>query len=498
MVNLDRRQFLAAGGLGVGGLALTLAGCSSAATAPHTTAAAKTAKGTITWWDQFQPLQKLEQSTFDAYSKKHAGVSVKYTVYDPNNLSSALQLAEKSNQLPDVFTNALGVPDLGLVQNKWVAPIELTVASKKAIGEQNLLDGLHTFKGKVYTFPMFTYAQHSTLNYFNKDLVEKAGGDPDAGPKTWDGFRSLARKMTKNGGGSVYGWIEGLMLTDRMRAHVIDLASGAGAHLSFVQNSADSPGVADARTGEYVFDSEPFLDTFEFLHSLVEDKVMFPSSTSLDVRTARARWAAGVGGMFFDGPWNVGVLNTQFEDFVKKTGVTNMPTPSGKVAIANGPTGGVFWVSSTSSNVDVANEILNQFTTADYAAGLAKNMDQPPANLDAVKHADVPSVYKKSVALMSDTVSLAPSAIVKNPNVAAVLAEMKEIRPTLGEITQGYLGGNISNIKSALTKYQSDLSAERERAMKVVNAQGKKTSLDDWIFTNAKVGTDYDSSKYAS
>jgi multiple sugar transport system substrate-binding protein len=492
MANLNRRQFLAVGG--TGGLALLLAACSTDGAKGGGTAA-KVAKGEIAWWDQFQPLQKLEQGTFDAYAKKHAGVNVKYTVYDPNNLASALQLAQKSGQLPDVFSNGFGVPDSVLVQKKWVAPLALTAAAKTAVGADNLLEGLHVFDGKTYTFPLFSFRQHSTLTYFNKDLVDKAGGDPDTGPSTWDDFRSLARKIQKGGAA---GWIEGLTLTDRLRAHVVDLASGAGAKLAFTQNSADAPGVADWRTGDYAFTSAPFLDTFEFLQSLVKDKVMFPSSTSLDVRTARARWAAGSGGLFFDGSWNVGVLQGQFQDFVKNTGVADMPTPDGKVQIANGPTGGVFWISADSESTDVATEILNQFTTADYAAGLAENMDQPPANLDAVEKAKVPGVYKKGVGLMRDGVHLAPSPIVKNANVAAVLAEMKQIRPSLGEIAQGYLGGNIGDIKSALTTFQSDLSAERDRAIEVVNGQGLKTSLDDWTFPDAKSGTDYDASKYSS
>lgn len=497
MVKLDRRQFIVAGGLGAGVLAMTLAGCSrSSAQKPST--APTTADGAISWWDQFQPLQKLEESTFAAYGKAHSGASVKHTVYDPNNMGSALQLAQQSNQLPDVFTNVFGVPDMVLVQKKWVTPIELTAASKKMIGSEFLLPGLHVFDGKIYSFPMFSFRQHSTLTYFNKDVVEKAGGDPEKGPATWDDFRSLARGITKAGSGNMYGWIEGLTLTDRIRAHLVDLAIGAGADLSLVSNSADSPGVADVKTGDYVFDSAPFIDSFEFLNSLVKDGSMFPSSTSLDVRTARARWAAGSGGLFFDGSWNVGVLKTQFADSIAKSGVTNLPTPDGKAKISNGPAGGVFWISADSANPGTASGILNTFATSEYATGLAENMDQPPSDLEVVKKADVPALYKRAVSLMSDSVTLAPSAIVKNPNVAAVLAEMRQIRPTLGEIAQGYLGGNISNIKSTLTDYSSKLSTERDRAIKAVSAKGSKTSLDDWVFKDYKAGTDYDASKYNS
>lgn len=500
MTNLNRRNFIAVGSLSASSVVLALAGCTRSSAQQNGSSAAPGGTGEISWWDEFQPLQKLEESTFATYSKDHPGVTVKHTVYDPNNMGSALQLAQQSNQLPDVFTNLLGVPDMELVQNKWVAPIDLTEASKSNIGSKFLLPGLHVFEGKTYSFPLFTFRQHSTLTYFNKSAVEKAGGDPAKGPSSWDDFRSLARAITKSrsSAGGMYGWIEGLKLTDRMRARVIDLATGAGAQLSLVSNSPDSPGVADAKSGDYVFDSAPFVDTFEFLKSLVTDGSMFPSSTSLDVRTARARWAAGSGALFFDGSWNVGVLKTQSPDFIDGTGVANLPTPDGNAKVSNGPSSGVFWVSARSSHPDVASGVLNTFTTPQYSTGLAENMDQPPADLEAVAKANVPALYKDSVSIMRNSVTLAPSAIVKNPNVAAVLAEMQQIRPSLGEIVQGYLGGNISNVKSALSDYNSKLSTERDRAIKAVAAKGVKTSLDDWVFKGYTPGSDYDASKYSS
>lgn len=472
MTNVDRRTFLALSGVaGLAG-ALGLSGCGRAGPVPDAT-------GTITWWDQFQPLETLQQRTFDAVTGRLDGVTVDYTVYDPAALGQALQLAQQSGQVPDVFTNGFGVPELVLVENEWVRPIELSAEARARIPEGSLLEGVHTFDGELYSFPLFTPRQHATLTYFDRRAVEAAGGDPDEGPRTWDEFRALANAMTTS---SSYGWIEGLALTDRLRQHVIDLATGAGAVLSFSGNGADTPGVADARTGEYPFDTGEFLDVFEFLGSLVSDGVMFPSSTSLDVRTARARWVGGDGGLFFDGAWNVGVLNGQYPDALGTLGLTDMPTPDGVVRAMNGPVGGSFWLSSSSTDAGAVNEIFSYMTTERYARELAAAMDQPPADVAAVLAADVPDAYKRAVSLMQQNVRLAPSPIVRNPAVGAVLSEMKQIRPNLGEIAQGYLGGNVDDLRSELRSYRSRLSAERDRAIGVVRSRGLEVSLDDWRF----------------
>lgn len=477
MAAIDRRTFLALSG--TAGLAATLglAGCSSS-----TSATAR--PGTVTWWDEFQPLQALEQKTFDAYTRAHAGTTIDYTVYDPSSLGSALQLAQQSGQLPDVFTNGFGVPDLALVDNGWVQPIELSAEARARFGD-TLVEGLHLFDGKLYSFPLFTARQHATLSWFDRRTVERAGGDPDEGPRTWDEYRAVARRITRQG--DAHGWIEGLTLTDRMRQHVVDLATGAGADLCFTESSADTPGVADARTGEYPYDGEAFVQAFEFLGAMVRDGVMFPSSTSLDVRTARARWAGGAAALFLDGPWNAGVLNAQFPDFLARTGVGAMPTPDGMARAVNGPPGGSFWLARTSSDPQAVNDILTTMTTDAYATGMAGAMDQPPRDVDAVADADVPELYKRAVRLMQDSVRIAPSPIARNPAVGAVLSEMNQVRPTLGEITQGYLGGNVDDVKAELTSYTSRLSTERDRAIAVVRQRGRDVSVDDWRFTTDEI-----------
>jgi multiple sugar transport system substrate-binding protein len=234
------------------------------------------------------------------------------------------------------------------------------------------------------------------------------------------------------------------------------------------------------------------------MKAIQQDNSLFPASTSLDAKTARARFAAGSAGMNFDGPWNVGVLNKDFKEFVTKLNVGQIPAPKDKTStfVHRGPNGGDFWISSQSKNPVVGAKILENFNTDDYYIKLAEGMDQPPLNLAAVDKANVLPQYKKGIKYFQDVVVLEPSPLVKNPEVAQVQAEMKDIRPNIGEIVQGALAGSISDWKTALKTYSDKLTAERDRALKVIQGKGVKVSIDDWIFPNWDQTKDYGSQFY--
>ncbi|MEU8364779.1 hypothetical protein AB0C27_53085 [Nonomuraea sp. NPDC048882] len=77
-----------------------------------------------------------------------------------------------------------------------------------------------------------------------------------------------------------------------------------------------------------------------------------------------------------------------------------------------------------------------------------------------------------------------------------MISETKEQRPTLGEITQGILSGEITDIGRTLREHNGKLAAERERATRVVSGKGVRVSLDDWAFPNWKRGEDYTAEMY--
>src|SRR5699024_4934034 len=132
---------------------------------------------TLQWWDHYAPLEELLQQNFDAYTSENPNVAVERTLYNLPDLGQSLQLAFNSDQAPDVHAIAsLMVPTPRLVQDGWFAPIQ-EHGSEEFLGrfpEGTLLDGLHSFDGQLYSFPMFSFRSSSSLLWFNKTLVEEA------------------------------------------------------------------------------------------------------------------------------------------------------------------------------------------------------------------------------------------------------------------------------------------------------------------------------------
>lgn len=482
MQPLSRRRFLQATGLAV--TATTLAACGGSdgpGDEPGKPA------GPITWWDQFQPLADLEKDLFATYEKE-TGVKVDYTVYNPEKQGQALQLAKQSGELPDVFTLAgLGIPPAQLQAAGWFAPLELSDEAKGKLPEGALLTGLTDFDGKTYSFPQFSFRQHTTLTWFSSDVLEQAGLDSATPPTSYDDFRAACRSIQKKGGGKTAGVLLPLQFTDRMGAHLQDLAQAAG----------HTGEAFDWKTGAFAYHSDAFVQALDFLLSLKKDKVLFSASSSMDARKGRARWAAGSAGFFFDGPWNIGVVVDDFAKIADKTGVGTVPVPEAGTSpqLYAGPQGGTFWVKADSESVSAASELLGRILDPEYQIGLAENMDQPPIDLEAVKKADVHDAYKQATELFAEQVFLAPSPVVKNPEVAKVQAEMKTIDPDLGTIVQGAFSGDVTDVRGALKKLSDQSEAERERALKKVQAKAE-VSVDDWTFANWAPGADYGSDKY--
>ena len=478
--NLSRREFLKMSGLGAIGLGLS------------TNLLPILAQDEIVmqWWDHFLPLQPLTESVFAAYNEANPNVTVEYTVFSPPDLGQALQLAYPNDQAPDVHALAgVNLPIPALQSEGWFAPLEphITEEWKGTLPESIFIEGRTTFDGELYSFPIFSFRWHEALVWYDNQVLAGAGYDPEVGPRTWDEFRDAARKITENGDGTVFGWTQGVGHIGRMGATLTRLAHLAGAS-----------GEIDWTTGEYAHGSDAYVNALEFLVSMEHDGSLFPTGITIDTRNARARWASGSGGLFLDGPWNPGVLQGNFPEFLDMVGVAQAPVPeAGMTAYTYSlPKSGDFWISAQSAYPEHGAAILQQFTSEDYQIRLAERMDQPPLDLDTVDKANVHPTYSKSMDFFREIVRLSPDPLVKNPAVAEVLSRMDDVRPNLGEIVQGAIAGEIDDIRGTLQEYADKLSAQRESALAEAQAAGFEVSLDDWVFSNWEPGVDYTSDLY--
>jgi multiple sugar transport system substrate-binding protein len=433
---------------------------------------------TITWWDIYQPLIPLHQKMWESYARTHPA-KVAYTGMNPSDMMQALQLAVRSNQSPDVFNVPTGgaATLASLHAAKWFAPLDPSFVFDKPFQTETLAEGFTRFDGKQYSFPLFSFRWHSTSAWF--DTAAVAPGAIDDASGSWETMRAVAASATRNG---KYGLLLPLQFASRMSDHLSDLAMAAGA-----------AGPINWKTGEYAYSSAEYVAALEFLLSFQKDRTLHPASSSVDARQGRARWAAGEAAFFFDGPWNSGVLTNSFGAFLPRVAAIDVPAPRGTTgkSVQHAPATGTFFISSQSKHAKQASDVLQLMTTEDYYIALAERMDQPPLDLSAVEKAKVHATYKKVVADFRTVVKLAPDPLIRNPAVAKVYGEMRDVTPGLGEIIQGAFSGSFDNPKPVLQQLDDQMNAERDRAIKVARQAGGQVSADDWVFADWKKGVDY-------
>ncbi|WP_419999547.1 ABC transporter substrate-binding protein [Streptomyces boninensis] len=485
MTTLSRRALL--GAIGAAGATAALGACSTAPSAGKSSGGGKGLK----WWDHFNPLQDLHKEVFAEF-QKDTGIPVEYTPQQTGKMGQALQLARQSHQLPDVFTNAgLQLPPQALVKAGWFQPMELSEKALSRLPDDALVDGINVIDGKVYNFPLFHLRQYWAATWFNKELVEKAGLDPDSPPETYDEFRKAALAVRKKGGGDAYAWMLALGQPPRLREQIGFLAQAGG----FEGHAMDG---VRYKTGEIAFHDDAYVHAIEFWLSLKKDKLLVPGTESFVDKDARARWAAGTAAFYFDGPWCAGVVSRDLKQFADKLGVGPMlvAEKGAPVTAYRPPSEGPFWISGESKKQKDASRLLEYFTRPEHYVKLAAKMDQPPLDLDAIDKADVHPTYKQVVALFQDAVFKAPAPAKKNPDVAKVQAEQKSPQPQLGEVVQGLFSGDLTSVRGELKKLSDRNAKDREQAMAKAKKKGAKVDVDSWAFPNWEPRKDYTADMY--
>lgn len=447
--------------------------------------------GKLTWWDQFLPTQAVAKELFAEFAEQDGGAPVDYTVYDPTKMGQAIQLAKQSKQMPDIFTLAgVGEPAYSLWQQEWFAPVELDEKVVEGFPEGTLLPGITIFDDKTYGVPLASFRKNDSLNWFNVKMFDQAGLDPEAPPQTYDEFRQAAQKI-KDANDGAAGWVAPLQFVERVSTEIHQLAEAAG---------SPSSGGVDLKTGEIVVDSDFYLNAVDLWRSLQRDGLMFPGSSSLNARTARARWAAGAGGMFLDGQYCIGVVMQEFEQFAEFVGVGPVPVPDAgtKAAINHSPRspGNTLFIASEAKNPETASRLLSFIATKEAQQRYVGGMNFPPLYPDVVADSEAHPLFTKALEYFEEADFLAPDPIVRNAEVSQVTGETKEIEPGLGDIVAGLLSGDVPDAKKALTTLRDATSKERDRAIKKIADSGAEVSLGDWAFPDWKRGVDFGPDAY--
>jgi multiple sugar transport system substrate-binding protein len=316
---------------------------------------------TLTMWTR-SATQEQSQQLVDAYNESHEN-QVDLTVIPNDNYNQQVTSAAGSDELPDIFA-----ADVVFVPNFVEQGLFLDITER--IDALDYADALAPSHIEVGTLDDAKYVVPHTLDlsvlFYNKDLYEQAGLDPEQPPETLEEMAEHARAIRELGG-DTYGTFWG---GDCGGCYVFTYWPSIWASGGEVMNEDGT---------ESTIDSSEATEVFEIYRSLWEDDVVEPTA----INETGDQWT----GFFPEG--NIGVMpmpSTTLGATVEAlgddvVGVAPIPGIDGDESTFVG--GDSVGISATSDNADAAWNFI-EWTLSEDA-----QVDVVAANADIVARTDL-------------------------------------------------------------------------------------------------------------
>jgi multiple sugar transport system substrate-binding protein len=498
---ISRRAILGAG-LGAGlGLAAMLTGCTDTSQATATPGAGASLPPTL-GPDSFKlpntklPSGPIKVSIVDsgdlkanywsamatAYQNKHPNVTVDYNGTNWNTIQQSITLGLQNGTAPDVFQLPGGVTIGQAIQNGWVMAFEDAVPDFqkiiKAYPAGASANGVTMFNGKTYLYSPSGNIRLQDGMLYNSKLVKDAGYDP-SDTISWDDFRAMLKKITKNGAGQAYGIIAGLTQGNQLNFPVADMAKLAGAHFNY-------DGI-DWKTGQYNYHDDKVVEAMELFLAIKSDGSFFPDSVSMDAPGARGRFPLGVAGVIMQGSWNIRPWQQSNPNFKFNIALPPRQDPKSKHMLSYGPGGSNYYVINGKTKSAKAVGDMIRFTMSKDGQTLWAQSDGSgdPAQYPGV-FADAPlsPLETRAQKLAQDNLVITPEPAVRNPDINVVYQLRKAVTPNFSQVCVGLFTGQLQGVKTQFKKLSDASEKAREDAIAAAKKQGANVSSDDFMFSD--------------
>ena len=309
---------------------------------------------TITMWTR-AATQFASQRLVNAYNASHKN-KVKLTVIPTDNYQPRIAAAAGARQLPDVFAaDVIYVPNYtsqGLFADITDRINQLPF--KNSLAQSHMKLGTH--EGKMYTLP---HTLDLSVLFWNKELYEKAGLDPEKGPKTLREFAQHATTIQEKlgGDGKIHGTFFG--------------GNCPGCYVFTFWPSVWAAGgqVMNPDGTQALLDKPPMTDVFKIWRGLFENGVVGPAAKTEGGPTWTGVFPKGTIGVMPMPSTTLGMMPKDMD-----IGVTPIPGPDGGESTFVG--GDSIGVSATAKNPDAAWHFISwSVSDAAQVEVVAKNKD---------------------------------------------------------------------------------------------------------------------------
>ena len=263
------------------------------------------------WHSQTEEALNTLVQRFNA-SQKDAVVEAQF-VGNYNDATTKLQAALVANRQPVVMQ--FEITRYGLFAERGVlTPLDTLISADV---KADILPGIWAasqYKGKSYVLP---FNSSDPVMYVNKDLMRKAGLDPEKMPKTWDELLAAAQKLTKVEGGKTVQW--GILSPPQWVRWAMTNQAGGG--------------WVDPATHDVLLDKPESIEAYRFIADWILRYKVAPVDAAIKEEIAKQTFTSGMAAITFD---SSGSLGGYKKDSKFDLGVA--PLPCRKVCAA--PIGG--------------------------------------------------------------------------------------------------------------------------------------------------------------
>ncbi len=164
--------------------------------------------GTVTFWHAMSGSRaKVVDALVEGFNKSHPGMTVEalYTGSYGETVTKGLAAVKAGN--PPVLLQSYEVGTQTMKDSGAIIPIKNLNRGEVDFNEVvEPIMKYYSYDGEMYSMP---FNSSTAMIYYNKDLFEKAGLDPDKPPATFDEIYEYGKKIVDMGlakGGISFGW----------------------------------------------------------------------------------------------------------------------------------------------------------------------------------------------------------------------------------------------------------------------------------------------------
>lgn len=392
-----------------------------------TSALAQTPEKTvITFWNGFTGTDGgvLTKLTEQYNATNDQNVEVKMEIMSWDSLYQKLATTLPVGEGPDIF--AFNTERIGAYAEAGSLAVLNDLYESGAVDASLIPPGFEAnlkFKGDYYGVPC---DMATLLMFYNKDMFEAAGLDPNAPPTTWDQLEEYAKKLTRTvDGEQQYGF--GMATNNTIPMWPIMIWGGGGDFIG--------------QDGASVFGSEANVQTVTRWSKLIREDGIAPAvMTGAEIDTL---FSSGKLGMYFCGPWATGI----FDGAGLNYGIAAPPAgPAGDVTLG---TGVAMVMNAATAHRDAVYDYFKFWNSADTQIQWSLEVGYPLARTDAAS--DQRIVANANVSVFSSVSGVAKFYLQQLTNFAQIDEEV--IIPALENIL---LTG--ADVKTTLEEAQAQMN----------------------------------------